>query len=119
MSTDEIRAVGPAVVIGADITPGAAVRLGGTEAGDGASVVSGSPQITDTATAPLETPVALRRGADGLFRPDPGAIADRPTRTEVEATVGVAIAAHVIDPDPHPVYDNIPDLTLWFDNALI
>ena len=24
-----------------------------------------------------------------------------------------------LDPSPHPAYDDIPDLRLWFDNAII
>lgn len=30
-----------------------------------------------------------------------------------------AIAVHLIDPTPHPVYDDMPDLTLLFENGLI
>lgn len=115
----KVRAVGPAVVLGAEITASPAVRLGGTTAGGEASVVSGAPQITDISAAPTDEPVALRRGTDGLFRPDRAAIADRPTRTEVDSAIGTTMAAHVLDPAPHPTYDDIPDLTIWYRNALI
>ena len=30
-----------------------------------------------------------------------------------------ALAAHLIDPTPHPVYDEMPSLTLIFENGLI
>lgn len=30
-----------------------------------------------------------------------------------------AIEAHLIDPTPHPVYDDMLDLTLLFENGLI
>lgn len=30
-----------------------------------------------------------------------------------------AISAHLIDPTPHPVYDDMLDLTLLFENGLI
>lgn len=100
-----VSASGPPVMV-----PAASSTVGGD-----AVVVSGRPQITDTSAAPLGLPVALVRGSDGLLRPDRAAIADRPTRDEVGATV----AAHVNDEDPHPAYDDIADLRLWFDNALL
>lgn len=117
--TTGVRAVGPAVVLGAGVTPGAAVAFSGTEAGGQASVVSGQPLITELSSAPIGEPVALRREADGLFRPDRGAIADRPTRTEVTTQIDTTLTAHVLDPTPHPPYDDIPDLTLWYRNALL
>jgi hypothetical protein len=32
---------------------------------------------------------------------------------------GAAIASHVADPTPHPVYDDIPSLTLLFENGIV
>ena len=92
----------------------AAVSTGDTTTGE-ATAVSARPLITDLADAPLDVPVALRREADGLLHPDATAITDRPTRTEVSDQV----TAHALDPSPHPAYDDIPDLRLWFDNAII
>lgn len=34
-------------------------------------------------------------------------------------SVDTKFAAHAADLDPHPVYDDIPDLTLWYRNALL
>jgi hypothetical protein len=104
------------------ITAGATVNPGGgdPEDPDGPDVPApGGSVIVDADTAPVDLPVALRRGTDGRFRPDRAAIADRPTRVEVTAEIGTSIAAHAIDPDPHPAYDDIPDLTLWYRNALL
>lgn len=104
------------------ITSGATVNPGGgdPEDPDGPDVPApGGSVIVDAETAPTDLPVALRRGTDGRFRPDRGAITERPTRTEVTAEIGVSVAAHVLDPDPHPAYDDIPDLTLWYRNALL
>lgn len=104
------------------ITAGATVNPGGgdPEDPDGPDVPApGGSVIVDAETAPTNLPVALQRGTDGRFRPDRPAIADRPTRVEVTAEIGTSMAAHVLDPDPHPVYDDLPDLTLWYRNALL
>lgn len=36
-----------------------------------------------------------------------------------QAIAADAIAAHVVDAEPHPAYDDIPSLTLIFENHLI
>ena len=79
----------------------------------------GGSVIVDAETAPVNLPVALQRGSDGRFRPDRPAIADRPDRAEVAATVGTEVAAHAIDPAPHPAYDDMPSLSLLFLNRLV
>lgn len=104
------------------ITAGATVNPGGEdpEDPDGPDIPApGGSVIVDAETAPTDEPVALRRSADGRFRPDRAAIVDRPTRTEVDAAIGTSIAAHALDPAPHPAYDDIPDLTLWYRNGLL
>lgn len=47
--------------------------------------------------------------------PNPGFAEPMATRTDLDTS----IAVHVLDPDPHPAYDDIPDLTLWYRNALL
>lgn len=31
----------------------------------------------------------------------------------------VLVSNHVVDPDPHPAYDDMPTLTLLFENGLV
>lgn len=104
------------------ITAGATVNPGGgdPEDPDGPDIPApGGSVIVDADTAPVDEPVALRRGTDGRFRPDRAAITDRPTRAEVTAEIGTEIVAHVIDPAPHPEYDDLPSLSLLFRNRLV
>lgn len=42
------------------------------------------------------------------------------TEAQWLASIGAsAIATHVIDPEPHPAYDDIPSLTLLFENGIV
>jgi len=39
--------------------------------------------------------------------------------SEVDAKIQVALTTHIEASEPHPAYDNEPDLVLWFENGLI
>jgi hypothetical protein len=39
--------------------------------------------------------------------------------TEVQAIVDDSIEVHVVTPEPHPAYDDLPSLTLIFQNGLV
>lgn len=87
---------------------GVAVYLGGAATGPG---VTGPPPASSTTLtgltdvdAPPDVPGVLERQDDGQVRPV--------SRAEV-------IAAHVTAPAPHPAYDDMPRLTLYFENGLI
>lgn len=71
--------------------------------------------VFDPAYSPVGVPVALTRGVDGILRADAPAMAARPTRDEVDDR----FSAHVNDESPHPAYDDLPDLTLIFENRLV
>ena len=104
-----------AITAGDTVNPG-----GGTPEDPGPEIPApGGSVIVDADTAPTDQPVALQRGSDGRFRPDRAAIAERPDRAEVAATVGTEVAAHSINPAPHPAYDDMPSLSLLFLNRLV
>lgn len=60
----------------------------------------------DGTTTVVEVGVAGIRGQTGPAGP-------------VDTSTADAFAAHLIDPTPHPAYDDIPDLTVIFENALL
>ena len=40
-----------------------------------------------------------------------------PAGSDADATV--LLEAHIVAPEPHPAYDDMPDMTLLFENGLI
>lgn len=110
---------GPVILSGTEIGAASLIETGPQVGGASVVVAGGAAQIADINDAPLDVPVALVRGADGLFRPVPTAITDRPTRTEVAEQISTEITAHAIDPEPHPAYDDIPSLSLLFASRLV
>lgn len=61
------------------------------------------------------------RGEDGKSAYDI-AVENGFTGTEAQwlNSIGeTAIASHVADPTPHPVYDDIPSLSLLFENGIV
>lgn len=82
------------------------------------------------------TTVVERRGRQVILRGPALVVVERGATLPHAATIVVAertgpagppgpqggtdlIDLHLIDPTPHPVYDDMPDLSLLFDNALI
>ena len=51
--------------------------------------------------------------------PNPGFAVNMATQAELVSTVDARLAMHRDDATPHPAYDELPDLTLWFRNALL
>lgn len=97
--------VGPAVtLVSASIGPPLSVSSGAT--GGGGSLENLSNVQADDAP----TDSVLVKSADGNWRPRPALTA---------AAIDSAIAVHVIDPTPHPAYDDMPSLRLLYENGLI
>jgi hypothetical protein len=65
------------------------------------------------------TPVGPAGGVLSGSYPNPGFAVNMATQAELDSTVDSKIAMHVHDTEPHPAYDQIPDLRLWYRNALI
>lgn len=79
---------------------------------DGAEVVS----VSDVALPPGSgVPIGPAGGVLSGSYPNPGFA--QPMATT--AAVTDAVAAHVASTSPHPVYDDLPDLRLWYRNALL
>lgn len=57
-------------------------------------------------------PVAGPKGDKG----PPGSINDL---NAVQEMIDTSVTAHVVAPEPHPSYDDMPDLTLIFQNGLV
>lgn len=110
---------GPPIVVGQGVTAGPGVVLAGTQTGQAVEVSGGGAPQIDVGDVALDTPFALQRGDDGYLHPDPEAISSRPTATEVTAEIGTEVAAHVLSPEPHPAYDDIPSLSLLFASRLV
>jgi hypothetical protein len=62
--------------------------------------------------AAVLVPVAGPRGPKG----DPAPSQDLDVFREL---VDTAVTVHVLDPEPHPAYDDGPSLTILFENGLI
>lgn len=79
---------------------------------DDAEIVS----VSDVTLPPGSgVPIGPAGGVLSGNYPNPGFAEPMASRADVDAK----LAAHVLDPAPHPAYDDIPDLTLWYRNALI
>ena len=76
---------------------------------------------------PIRRISITNRGEDGVQGPQGKsayqvAVDNGFTGTEAQwlASIGAsAIATHVADPEPHPAYDDIPSLTLLFENGIV
>lgn len=76
--------------------------------------------VADTAAAPVDVPLVLRKGVDGVFRPESAAAADLAAVEDlIDAAIDSAVSEHRADDDPHPAYDDLPSLALLFENRLI
>jgi len=89
-------------VVTGDRVPSAAVCLGG------GPVVVTPPGVTGTVLVPVAGP----RGPKG----DPGSVDDLEA---IQELIDDSVTVHVLDPDPHPAYDDGPSLVLLFENGLI
>lgn len=72
----------------------------------------------DNPPPPADEPLALQLdGQAGVYRlvESPAAV----TPDEVTDEVAVAVTAHVLDPEPHPAYDDGPSLVVLFENGLV
>lgn len=84
----------------------------------GASVHVAPPVLPSVTVAPPDpnpvgavvVPVVGPRGPQGPGADDLGLV-----QTMIDTTVQV----HVVAPEPHPVYDDLPSLRLLFENGLI
>jgi len=86
------------------------------ELGDGITVVALPDTTPTTITLPAPPsavtvlPVPGTPGPPGPAGDDPVALAE---------AVAVAVGSHANAPLPHPVYDDMPDFVLLFENGLI
>jgi hypothetical protein len=76
------------------------------------------PSTPEVAVAPstselLVIPVAGPRGERGPVGPAGD------DSVAVQQLIDTAVNTHVANPEPHPVYDDMLDLTLIFENGLI
>lgn len=75
-------------------------------------VTPGVAQVKITPTvAQVKVTGSGARGPQG----PPGEV----TTDQMDEAIGTALQAHINDPLPHPAYDDIPSLTLIFENHLI
>lgn len=79
---------------------------------DGAEIVSVSEVTLPPGSG---VPIGPAGGVLSGSYPNPGFAQPMATAAAVDSK----FAAHVSDPAPHPGYDDIPDLTLWYRNALL
>jgi hypothetical protein len=91
------------------------------ELGDGATVRVTPPGVPRVLTDPPGRPTVRVLPSPGPPGPDgdqgdPGPPADL---AEVQQRIDDALITHVIDPEPHPAYDDMPSLTLLFENRLV
>lgn len=78
---------------------------------------SGAPTLFVESVA-FETVINV--GSNEGFVPSAGTMAPggAPLAT-VENLIAAALATHIADPEPHPAYDDIVNLTLLFENRLV
>lgn len=77
------------------------------------------PEITvviEDAPAPIEVTVEATAGPVTVELAEVGLVG--PIGPPDESTAD-ALATHLIDPTPHPAYDDLPSLTLLFENGLV
>lgn len=75
------------------------------------------PQVPSITMAPpvsssVVVPVAGPKGDKG----DPGSVDDL---AAIQGMIDTSVTVHVVAPEPHPAYDDMPDLTLIFQNGLV
>lgn len=92
----------------------------GITLGDGEVVVVPPhvPHIRTEPPGPLDVVVVPKAGPKGE-QGDPGPPGPPADLSDVQQRVDDAMTVHVIDPEPHPAYDDMPSLTLLFENRLV
>lgn len=91
-------------------------------------VTPASPKVNLRPRPEVNVGISALRGEPGPVGPSAYdvAVANGFTGTEAEwlaifvdqDDLDQAIADHVVDPEPHPAYDDIPSLTLLFENGI-
>lgn len=89
---------------------------------DAPDPLAGATIISVTTTPPPAGTGGATGPAGGVLSgnfPNPGFAVDMATQAELESTVDARVAMHRYDDDPHPAYDDLPSMSLIFQNGLI
>ena len=92
--------------------------MSGFELADGTTVTVAPPSLPAVTTAPPAAPSVVVLPVTGPAGPQ-GTPGDANDLTVVETMIEGAVQVHVVTPEPHPAYDDLPSLRLLFENGLV